>query len=108
MPPTRALPYEFLAEEDQHDQLIATFAAWEHDHWQHTTNKERFEAILADTTISPSLRQWIQQLLNDTRDRLHQVEHLMAKTRPQLPTGEKYDAAKARHLARVAAARAKL
>jgi hypothetical protein len=87
------MDYQVLTEEEQHDMLLGTLYAQERDHWLHTVNKERYEAILADKTISQAFRSQVQNLLQQTDARIHEVTHIIEKLRPQLPPAEHLQAA---------------
>lgn len=93
------ITYQFLTEEEKHDMIVPFLHAQERDHYAHSINKERYERILLDKTLTPQFRSRIQDLLNQTNDRLHEVTHIMEKTRAQLPAPEAVEAAKQRMLA---------
>jgi hypothetical protein len=85
--------YQVLTEAEQHDMLLGTLYAQERDHWLHSVNKERFQAILADPTITKTFRSQVQILLEQTDARLHEVTQIIEKLRPQLPQAEQLHAA---------------
>jgi hypothetical protein len=87
------MDYQVLTDEEKHDMLVNTLYAQERDHWMHTVNKERYEAILADPDVKPNLRAQVQKLLTDTESRIHEVTHIIEKLRPQLPAAEHIQAA---------------
>lgn len=79
------MEYLTLTDDEKHDIQISYLAAQERDHYCHTINKERFETILKDPQVSPDLRRRTQELLSQTKDRLHEVTHYMEKMRAALP-----------------------
>lgn len=83
------MEYLTLTEDEQHEMLVQTLASQERDHWMHTVNAERFEAILLDSTLTPHFRTRIVELLKQTRDRIHEVTQILEKLQPQLPPKEK-------------------
>lgn len=93
---TEPVVYVAITEEQRHDTIVAYFAGQEFDHWQHSLAIERFTAMLTDPLFPPALRGRYEDLLQQTRERLCEVTHLMEKTRPQLPTPDQIDASKAR------------
>lgn len=95
------MEYQFLTEEEQHDMLVQYAAAQERDHYLHTVNLARFETILADAALTPTFRSRVEQLRKETTDRLHEVTHLLEKTRAQFPDATKVHAAHARLIAQI-------
>lgn len=90
------MEYLTLTEEEKHDMMVQFLQAQERDHYWHNVNRDRYTAILADSSVNPTFRKRIQQLLNETEERIHEVTHLMDKTKAALPAEEHVEAAKMR------------
>lgn len=97
------MAYQFYTEDEHDESLVSWFAGLERDHAHHTRDLARWEAILADATITPVLRRRMTELQRQTSERLHEVTHLIEKTTPQLPPAPRLAAAYARLLARATA-----
>lgn len=82
--------YQCLTVEEQHEMLLNTLIAQEHDHYTHCINQERFETILADSSLDmfSDFAFRIQQLLADTIIRRREVELILRALWVQLPSQE--------------------
>jgi hypothetical protein len=95
MPLPQNYQYQLLTQEEQ-DEIIATFLkAQERDLFTHRLNLQRFEAMLPSLPAG-EFKQRIQQLRNETIDRIGEVEAIIEKTLPQAPPVERMQAAIAR------------
>jgi ferritin-like metal-binding protein YciE len=95
MPLPQNYQYQLLTQEEQ-DEIIATFLkAQERDLFTHRLNLQRFEAMLPSLPAG-EFKQRIQQLRNETIDRIAEVEAIIEKTLPQAPPVERMQEAIAR------------
>jgi hypothetical protein len=95
MPLPKDYQYQLLTQEEQDEIIAAYLKAQERDLFTHRLNLERFEAMLP--SLPPGeFKQRIQQLRNETIDRIAEVEAIIEKTLPQAPTRERMLAAIAR------------
>jgi 3-methyladenine DNA glycosylase/8-oxoguanine DNA glycosylase len=95
MPLPQNYEYQLLTQEEQ-DEIIATYLkAQERDLFTHRLNLQRFEAMLPGLPAG-EFKQRIQQLRNETIDRIAEVEAIIEKTLPQAPPVERMQAAIAR------------
>jgi ferritin-like metal-binding protein YciE len=95
MPLPKNYEYQLLTQEEQ-DEIIAAFLkAQERDLFTHRLNLQRFEAMLPSLPAG-EFKQRIQQLRNETIDRIAEVEAIIEKTLPQAPPIERMKAAIAR------------
>lgn len=79
------MAFRTLSVEEQNDAVVGTFYANELDLYSHQLNKQRFELILAGS-ISPEFRTRIQKLLDDTNNRIAEVQAILDATTSQLPS----------------------
>jgi ferritin-like metal-binding protein YciE len=92
MPLPRDYQYQLLTQEEQ-DEIVAAFLkAQERDLFTHRLNLQRFEAMLPSLPAG-EFKQRIQQLRNETIDRIAEVEAIIEKTLPQAPPVERMKAA---------------
>jgi ferritin-like metal-binding protein YciE len=95
MPLPKDYEYQLLTQDEQ-DEIIAAFLkAQERDLFTHRLNLQRFEAMLPSLPAG-EFKQRIQQLRNETIDRIAEVEAIIEKTLPQAPPVERMRAAIAR------------
>ena len=95
MPLPRDYEYRLLTQEEQ-DEIIAMYLkSQERDLFTHRLNLQRFEAMLPSLPAG-EFKQRIQQLRNETIDRIAEVEAIIEKTLPQAPPVERMRAAIAR------------
>jgi hypothetical protein len=95
MPLPENYQYRLLTQEEQ-DEIVATFLkAQERDLFTHRLNLQRFEAMLPSLPAG-EFKQRIQQLRNETIERIGEVEAIIEKTLPQAPPVERMQAAIAR------------
>lgn len=85
--------YQYIAlSQDERDKIVLDFyLAQERDHFCHSINKQRYEAMLPDLPEG-DFKLKVEKNLQDTNDRISEVSVILDKTRPQLPTQEKIDA----------------
>jgi hypothetical protein len=95
MPLPKNYQYQLLTQEEQDEIIAAYLKAQERDLFTHRLNLERFEAMLP-TLPAGQFKQRIQQLRNETLDRIAEVEAIIEKTLPQAPPLERMRAAIAR------------
>ena len=95
MPLPENYEYRLLTQEEQ-DEIIAVYLkAQERDLFTHKLNLQRFEAMLPSLP-NGEFKQRIQQLRNETIERIAEVEAIIEKTLPQAPPVERMQAAIAR------------
>jgi hypothetical protein len=93
-----------LSQEERDEMLAATLLAQERDLFMHKANKERFQRILANGARG-EFRQRIQQLRDETDQRISEVTQIIEALKPELPPVARLRAAAERIKAREEAAR---
>jgi hypothetical protein len=85
------MEYKILTEKARDKTIVEFFEAQERDLHSHTINKERYESMLP--SLQPGkFRARIQELLEQTNDRLEEVSNIIKATIPQLPPDERIKA----------------
>lgn len=105
MQPTKRIQYDLLSEEEMDDALVQTMKAQQMDHYLHTVNAERYEAMLPALEEGP-WKDRVAGLLEETRGRIVEVESIIVALEPQMPDATRKAAAVARLTAAEAAAKA--
>jgi hypothetical protein len=93
-----------LSQEERDEMLAATLLAQERDLFMHRANKERFGRILANGATG-EFRQRVQQLHDETNQRISEVTQIIEALKPELPPVTRLKAAAERIKAREEAAR---
>jgi hypothetical protein len=93
-----------LSQEERDEMLAATLLAQERDLFMHKANKERFGRILANGARG-EFRKRIEDLYNQTEDRISEVTQIIEALKPELPPVARLKAAAERIKAREEAAR---
>jgi 3-methyladenine DNA glycosylase/8-oxoguanine DNA glycosylase len=95
MPLPENYQYQLLTQEEQDEIIAAYLKAQERDLFTHKLNLQRFDAMLPSLPAG-EFKQRIQQLRNETVERIAEVEAIIEKTLPQAPPVERMQAAIAR------------
>jgi hypothetical protein len=88
--------YKFMTQDEQDDLLVQMMASQERDLHSHTTNLDRFKAIMDQLAADSPLRAKYQMLIDQTTSRIEEVSAIIAATEPTLPPQARIDAAKMR------------
>ena len=93
------MDYKLLDADTRNEMLANTLLAQEQDHFSHTTNIERYKAMLAALPPGP-WKDKVQHLHDEGVGRLTEVSSIITALTPQLPAKAILDAAMARVIAK--------
>ena len=82
----RDYSYKLITPLEQMSTLVQFLAAQERDLYCHTTNLQRYNAILGDPTINGDFRARITQLKEETESRISEVNTIIKYTLAQMGT----------------------